>query len=189
MSIRSSTKPYKVYKFVHNTDECIITSIVDKYYKSGNGFIELTQDGKIFINGSRLNGYAWDGCTPKFEFLDFVIGTPDGRLDYLTEKPITYYASLVHDAIYQYKSEIPVCRKDADIIFLKILSEAGFYWSWVYYIIIRLFGGFYGKWKAKSNTKNLRLLESSWIKRTVSSLVAKEVDKHAFMKVAVKYKK
>ena len=104
MSIRSSTKPYKVYKFVHNTDECIITSIVDKYYKSGNGFIELTQDGKIFINGSRLNGYAWDGCTPKFEFLDFVIGTPDGRLDYLTEKPITYYASLVHDAIYQYKS-------------------------------------------------------------------------------------
>ncbi len=188
MSVRSSTRVNKIYKFVHNFDESVITTITGEYFRSENGFIELTHDGKLFINGSCLNGYAWDGCTPKFEFLDFIFGTPDRRLDYLTEKPITYYASMVHDVIYQYKREIPISRKDADIIFLKILRESGFLWSWVYYFIIRMFGGFYGRWKTKRDTKNLRLIECSWIKREANSMAAKLVSKHSFLKVASHYK-
>jgi hypothetical protein len=39
--------------------------------------------------------YAWDGCTPKFCFLDVNFGTPDGVIDSRTKQPKTYYASLV----------------------------------------------------------------------------------------------
>ena len=56
-------------------------------------------DGRLIIPRE----YTWDGCTPKFSILDiFVIGTPDGIKNINTGKPKTYFASLVHDVLYQY---------------------------------------------------------------------------------------
>lgn len=91
-------------------------------------------DGRLIIR----KDYAWNGCSFKINIFDlFVFGTPEGILDYRTNKPKTYYASLVHDAIYQYKI-IP--RKDADRIFLEILESIRFRPSKIYYIMVRLFG-------------------------------------------------
>lgn len=163
MGLRSKSIKNKVYKFVHNNDEFIRTTIIGKTYSSANKFIELKQDGTLLINGAHCNGYAWDGCTPKWEFLDFTLGTPDGRFDYLTEKPITYYASMIHDAIYQHKKEIPISRKSADQIFYQILKESGFMWARLYYIFVRVAGGIFGKWKSDDKVKNLQITESSWL--------------------------
>lgn len=184
MGVRSKNIKNKVYKFSHKEDEYIKTTILGKQFKSDDNFIELNENGVLSVNGSCKNGYSWDGCTPKWEFLDFTIGTPDGRFDYLTEKPITYYASMLHDALYQYKSEIPISRKDADVIFLKILTESGFLWAKPYYIVIRIFGSFFGKWKTKDRTKDLRLIESSWINasyKEATNLNQNYVKDHPFM--------
>ena len=86
--------------------------------------------------------YAWDGCTPKFCLLDVLLGVPDGAVDSRTGKVKTYYASLVHDALYQFLDVgLPYNRKDADDFFLCLMEETGFILRQIYYRAVRLFGG------------------------------------------------
>lgn len=102
----------------------------------------------IRIKGSKMTinkGYSWDGCSPKVEVLDLIIGTPDGRDS--NGFPITYFASLVHDALYQWKGEHGIKRKEADKLFLTMLK--GFKLKWIYYLVVRAFGGIYGTWTYK----------------------------------------
>ena len=97
----------------------------------------------------------------------YIWGTPDGMLDYRTEKPITYYASMVHDILYQYKSEVDFSRKEVDILFRIILKESKFMWWWLYYIAVRIGGGFYGKWKTKLTQGNFVIKKYSWLESNV----------------------
>lgn len=95
--------------------------------------------GRIVIS----KDYAWDGCSPKFNILDlFTPGTPDGRINVVTMKPKTYYASLVHDVFYQFRDELKVAvnRKMADQIFLQIMKENDFMLRYIYYAAVRIFG-------------------------------------------------
>ena len=108
--------------------------------KKGNvwGFISGTDKG-CMINISK--GYAWNGCSPKFSFMDlFIIGTPDGINDYRTGKPKTYYASLVHDFLYQFKKQHGLSRKQCDMIFIGMLKDTKFFLRHIYYIAVRLVG-------------------------------------------------
>lgn len=190
MAVRSSSITNKVWKFAHKKDEYIITSILGDSYKSEDGYLEIQSNGKILIFGSVDNGYAWDGCTPKWELLDFTLGTPDGRFDYLTQKPMTYYASMIHDILYQYKSEIPISRKVADQLFLKILKEADFMWARPYYVFVRIFGTFLGKWKTKETIKDLRIIRSSWIDKSYSDSVELGIEQfkeHPYVEIGEKY--
>lgn len=91
-------------------------------------------------------GYAWDGCTPKRIVKDLVIGTPDGSPG-VGGYPKTYFASMIHDALYQYKAEVPVSRKETDCLFYSMLADQDFYWAKVYYKAVRMFGGFLGEWR------------------------------------------
>ncbi len=158
---RSRSIKNKVYKFVHFKDEHIRTNLFGKGYK--NEWLEIEDDGKITVIGSNSDGYAWDGCSPKWNFIDLICGTPDGRLDFNTEQQITYYASLIHDALYQYKSEIKLSRKEVDIIFKLNLRKSKFKLSGIYYFFVRLFGGLYGKWTTKETQKNIKISWFSWI--------------------------
>jgi len=190
MSSRSKSINRKVYKFVHRENEYLRTTITGEYYITKNGFLEITKEGMIHINGNKLNGYAWDGCTPKFVKFDLIFGTPDGRLDDLTEEPITYYASMVHDALYQFKDGIPISRKSADIIFYKILKEAGFKWSWIYYAGVRLAGRILGKWNTTKKVANLRIIECSWINKAYNEAIKinhEQIDNHPLVKIAKGY--
>lgn len=91
-------------------------------------------------------GYVWDGCSPNFKVLDlFYVGTPDGAVDIQTMKPKTYYASLVHDALYQYMGFHEIDRKEADEIFFKIMKRDQFYLAKAYYYGVRIFGSFFAK--------------------------------------------
>ena len=106
-------------------------------------WFRLEKDGLVVIKASSERAYAWDGCTPKVVFgkKQFILGTPDGYQDSNMFLPVTGYASLVHDAFYQYLHVIPVKKKVVDEIFKLELQRAGF-WFWpVYYLAVRLFGG------------------------------------------------
>lgn len=110
-----------------------------------NEWFNIT-DGKIYVS----KGYSWDGCTPKLKIGDLgYIGTPDGALDMNTGLPKTYFCSLVHDVLYQWKKDHNVSRFEADLIFLLMLKEIEFSKSEIYFNFVRLFGGFYGKWNKK----------------------------------------
>ncbi len=70
-------------------------------------------------------GYAWDGCTPKFDIAGLgVVGVPDGRL--YQGLPITYYPSLVHDVFCQFKHEIRISKAAVVQIFNDMLKERQF---------------------------------------------------------------
>ncbi|MGB0662784.1 MAG: hypothetical protein ACPGMR_03235 [Pontibacterium sp.] len=95
----------------------------------------LIFDGVLFenewccITGGKITvkaGYAWDGCTPKVDLLGLVtLGVPDGRLH--EGRPMTYYASLVHDVLCQFRADIPNIKRDhATFIFDDMLNEVGF---------------------------------------------------------------
>ena len=107
-----------------------------------NEWLRLESDGNLTVKGANPNadGYAWDGCSPKFAFLDQVVGTPDGVIDPATEQRKTYYASLFHDALYQFGKEAGVSRSEADTVFLELMRQSDFLWSFVYYLIVRALG-------------------------------------------------
>jgi hypothetical protein len=106
--------------------------------KKGNRRLEIHPNGDLKV----VARYAWDGCTPKFKVFDFLIGTPDGAPNNLTKKPKTYYASLVHDALYQFLEINPsVSKLQADKIFRELLSRDGFAPRNIYYFFVVIFGG------------------------------------------------
>src|SRR3989441_12713724 len=84
---------------------------------------------------------AWDGCTPKFCIPDILLGTPDRLVDSKTTQPKTYYASLVHDALYQFLLDgLPFTRRQADGCFLRLMGQTGFAPRYVYWAAVRIFG-------------------------------------------------
>lgn len=108
--------------------------------KNGKVWLEIKKNGTIKVS----EGYAWDGCSPKWKIADLMlIGVPDGTIDPDTGKPKTYYASLVHDALYQFLDEpdFPFTRAECDEIFHDILIDSGFSFADLYYYVVRCFGG------------------------------------------------
>jgi len=126
-----------VYKFLITEDVDYRDTTISKDYE--NDWIKVEESGNIRVKGSFGDGYAWDGCTPKFNILDiFLFGTPDGRINVNTGKPVTYYASLIHDILCQFSNEIGITRKQADQVFLKYLGD--FQLRLLYYAAVRTYG-------------------------------------------------
>ncbi len=125
-----------VYKFVVKQDVVFENTGIDVEFHDASAFIDIDEHGTITVKGSHLNGYAWDGCTPKVNIFDlWLVGVPDGREVVTTQKPITFYASMVHDALCQYREAIGLTRRQADRVFLKYLG--GFKLRYVYYGFVR----------------------------------------------------
>ena len=110
-----------------------------------NEWVHLDSEGNLTIKGSHADGYAWDGCSPKVAFLDLVWGVPDGVIDPETERRKTYFASMFHDALYQFGEQAGVQREEADKLFLDFMKDSNFCWAYFYYFIVRASGWiFYG---------------------------------------------
>jgi len=108
-------------------------------------FLDATGKVRLVIETSGrmtvTRGYSWNGCSPKFCVLDLLIGTPDGVVDADTGRPKTYFASMVHDALYQFlQAESPISRREADRCFLRLLTESHFALRYVYWAAVRVFG-------------------------------------------------
>ena len=71
-----------------------------------------------------MAGYSWNGCSPKFCLFDIVVGAPDGVVHRETGRPKTYFASMIHDVLYQFlPAGLPYSRSQADDIFLRLMAE------------------------------------------------------------------
>ena len=119
--------------------------------------------------------YAWDGCTPKRFFLWLcMIGTPDWGPACIDIKIINkngvvddeqvfwqraFYASLVHDALFQYLDNIPIKRKDVNRLFRGMLRYSGMnlILSFVYYCMVCLFGAAGTKQKGIGKRSKLKI--------------------------------
>lgn len=114
----------------------------------------LDEDGKVRLlvdTTGRITvtrGYAWNGCSPKFCLLDILLGTPDGVVHARTGRPKTYFASMVHDALYQFlKTDSPITRRQADSCFFQLMEDSDFSPRYLYWLAVRVFGWLV--WKAK----------------------------------------
>ena len=111
----------------------------DFVFRDSQGKVRLIieEQGTITVTA----GYAWNGCSPKICVLDILLGTPDGVVHAETGRPKTYYASLVHDALYQFLREAaPLTRRDADRFFLRLLKESDFILAHLYWLVVRAIG-------------------------------------------------
>ncbi len=129
----------------------------DMVFRDERGAIRL-----ILERGGRITvtrGYAWNGCSPKFCFLDLLIGTSDGVVHARTGRPKTYFASMVHDALYQFlQADSPVNRRQADACFLRLMAESEFALRYLYWAAVRLFGWLvYGAKKTRRGWQGSRL--------------------------------
>lgn len=107
---------------------------------TGAARLVVERDGRITVT----RGYAWDGCTPKFCIFDILIGVPDGVVHARTGRPKTYYASLIHDALYRFlPNGLPLTRVHANRFFLRLMEESEFAPRWIYWIAVWLFGGLF----------------------------------------------
>jgi hypothetical protein len=125
----------------------------DLVFRDKNGTVRL-----IIEAGGRITvteGYAWNGCSPKVCFFDFLVGTPEGVVYAPTEKRKTYFASLMHDALYQFLLDgLPFRRRHADRFFLVLLGESEFAPRRLYWAAVRLFGGLV--WRATRRKRQTR---------------------------------
>ncbi len=86
-------------------------------------------------------GYAWNGCSPKISILDLLFGTPEGAVYGPTGKRKTYFASMVHDALYQFlDAGSPITRAQADDCFFRLMEDSEFVWRYPYWLAVRAFG-------------------------------------------------
>lgn len=126
----------------------------DRY---GKRWLEILPNGDARV----LAPYAWDGCTPKFSTWDIAFGIPDGIPHPRTRKPKAYYASLMHDVLYQFlEMDLPVTRRDADCIFLDLLARDDFGPRRIYFLAVRLFGGgfhIFTRWKRRYRGRRVPL--------------------------------
>ncbi|MDD5439347.1 MAG: DUF1353 domain-containing protein [Candidatus Omnitrophica bacterium] len=129
-----------VYVYCIKENYTLGTSIKGRVYE--NDWFKLEPDGSMTVKGTHGNGYSWDGCSPKWKLNDMFFGTPEAVLNYATRKSKTYYASLVHDVLYQFSRDIRylVMRKQADREFYTILKRDGFKMALLYYWGVRSFG-------------------------------------------------
>jgi len=87
----------------------------------GNDWLSIYR-GKVRIS----EGYAWDGCSPAFPVphTRLWLGPPDGPLC-ADGRPAAWQASLFHDALCQFRHEIPgLTVAAATAVFAETLAKA-----------------------------------------------------------------
>jgi hypothetical protein len=136
---RYANRPCRPWIFKITQDFKVQTMHLGRIFESE--WLLLEPDGVVTIKANQ-NGYAWDGCSPKWSVFGLaIVGTPDGHIDIETGYPLTYYASLVHDAFYQYLEDVPVSKADIDSQFYKMLQAKKFPLADLYYWCVQRFGG------------------------------------------------
>jgi hypothetical protein len=111
----------------------------------------IEKDGSLTVTA----GYAWNGCSPKIAIFDLLVGTPDGAVYEPTGRPKTYYASMVHDALYQFlESGATITRAQADDCFLRLMTESEFVLRRPYWLVVRAIGSFV--WEGKRRVRKWR---------------------------------
>lgn len=113
-----------------------------------NDWITIETNQTFIEIRMKKEGYSWDGCSPKFNIYDMIFGTSDGVVDKRSGKPKAFYASMIHDVLYQF-TDHGFTRKQVDIIFLYLMKEYDFRPAKLYYHAVRTFGGMFTEMEQK----------------------------------------
>ena len=125
----------------------------DRVFFDASGKVRLIVEATGRITVTR--GYCWNGCSPKVCLVDFLFGPPDGVVHSRTGRPKTYFASMVHDALYQFlHANSPLTRRQADDCFLELMAASDFAPRYVYWVAVRTFGRLV--WHATNRVRNWR---------------------------------
>jgi hypothetical protein len=111
----------------------------DHVFRDANGKVRLIieAEGRITVTG----GYSWNGCSPKVCVFDLLLGTPDGVVNATTLRPKTYFASMVHDALYQFlRANSPLTLQQANTCFLRLMKASDFSLCYIYWAAVWVFG-------------------------------------------------
>lgn len=111
-----------------------------------DAWVHIRPDGTFIHQATRADydGFAWDGCSPKFHIGPLALGTWDGHFKENLKMPQAIRAAKFHDALYQdldLLKQIGFGRKHADLLFREMLIHAAFAYPDVYYWAVRAFGG------------------------------------------------
>lgn len=86
--------------------------------------IEFSNEWVVISRGQMKisRNYAWDGCTPRYHVFGLVsFGTPNGILRH--GKPWTYWASLAHDVLCQFRDLIKISKCSVLQVFNDVLER------------------------------------------------------------------
>jgi hypothetical protein len=100
-----------------------------------NEWLKIDVDGTVTISAE----YAWDGCSPKWYVAGYTLGVPDGPM-MGDGYPQTAWASLVHDALCQFKHLVPITKRQSVAVFDELLRIARWRFRTVYVKAVDLFG-------------------------------------------------
>lgn len=91
--------------------------------------------GKLWIRST----YTWNGNSPGNRLGSLWVGTPN--------PPCTHLASLVHDALYQFRhtTHFPFSREQCDEAFYDLMKLSGFQFPGLYHAAVRLLGGVWSR--------------------------------------------
>ena len=119
------------------------TSIKGKAYVSD--YLMISNDGFMQIRASHTNPFFFDGCSPKFLIFGKLIGTPDGPIDPITNQPMRFRPSALHDLLYQHigQPKFKLTRKECDQAFREALKFHGDSKADLFYYGLRMNGGMY----------------------------------------------
>ena len=120
---------FTIQQDYHHSFDCLIG------VSFSNEWVTITPDGMLTIR----KGYSWDGCSPKFKIFGKIIGIPDGPM-----QPDGYaqtaWASLCHDALCQFKHDIPITKAQSLCVFDTMLRECGWWARKIYTFAVNHFG-------------------------------------------------
>ena len=113
---------------------------------AADAWMHIQPDGTFTHRATRpdYDGFAWDGCSPKFALGPLMLGTWDGHFTETLKMPQAIRAAKFHDALYQELDQLKRIgfeRKHADLLFREMLLDAAFAYPDVYYWAVRTFGG------------------------------------------------
>jgi hypothetical protein len=84
------------------------------------------------------NGYTWNGANPGIGFLKYFTRDTDDKKTMTTGRPQLYYPTLIYNILYDTFENHCFSRKTIDLLFYEMCKDAGFRYSRLYYLVIRL---------------------------------------------------
>jgi len=119
------------WRYVIHKNRSCKTHITGRFYDGP--WMRLERDGTLLVRA----GYAWNGRITAGVMLKLLWRQLDG-VDVGKRRRKTPDALLFHDVLYQFGRDAGVRRKEADDLFLQLMTEHRVPWRHAYYGFVRL---------------------------------------------------